>query len=109
MIKNTNLCVDLKTKMQEDVLLTIGHCYRGVLTRDEDDHYLFEEEVHTTGHRPKRNPKLYDGNYCSLVHMQNGKYQFHMKTIEASPKLDANSVAMEVAQEIVEAFKIIKA
>ena len=43
MKKNTNLCVDLKTIMQEDVILNEGQGYHGVLTRDGKDHYLFEE------------------------------------------------------------------
>lgn len=42
--KNTLLCVDLKTAMQEDDYLLIGRTYRGVLTRDGEMHYLFEEE-----------------------------------------------------------------
>lgn len=58
MQKNTNLCVDLKTILQEDVLLNEGQCYRGCLTRDAEDHFLFEEEAHATGHRHKRNPKV---------------------------------------------------
>lgn len=107
MNKNTHLCVDLKTKMQDDTLLTIGQCYRGVLTRDQEDHYLFEEEVHTSGHRPKRNPKLFDGNFCSLVHMANGKYQIHMKTIDASGIDDSNDLAFKVYTELLNAFKII--
>lgn len=107
MNRNTHLCVDLKTKMQEDVLLAIGQCYRGVLTRDHEEHYLFEEEVHTSGHRPKRNPKLFDGNFCSLVHMANGKYQIHMKTIDATGITDRNDFAFKVYTELLDAFKII--
>lgn len=107
MNKNTNLCVDLKTIMQEDVLLTEGHCYRGVLTRDGEDHFLFEEEAITSGHRPKRNPKLFDGKYCSLVHMQNGKYQIHMKTIDASGIDDRQGLAFKVYHELLNAFNII--
>ena len=57
MKKNTNLCVDLKTIMQEDTLLHQGRTYRGVLTRDAEHHYLFEEEAHASGrtHRLTRN------------------------------------------------------
>lgn len=107
MNRNTNLCVDLKTKMQEDILLTVGKCYRGVLTRDAEEHYLFEEEVHISGHRPKRNPKLFDGEFCSLVHMQNGKYQIHMKTIDASAITDRIILAGKVYDELLNALKII--
>lgn len=107
MNKNTNLCVDLKTIMQEDVLLTEGQCYRGCLTRDGEDHYLFEEEAHTNGQRHKRNPKLYDGKFVSLVHMQNGKYQVHMRTIDASSTVDKKDLAFSVYNELLAAFNII--
>lgn len=107
MQKNTNLCVDLKTILQEDVLLNEGQCYRGCLTRDAEDHFLFEEEAHTTGHRHKRNPKLYDGKFVSLVHMQNGRYQVHMRTIDASESLDRKELAFKVYSELLHAFEII--
>ena len=47
MEKNLNLCVDLKTVMQNDALLVEGQCYNGVLTRDCEDHYVFEESINT--------------------------------------------------------------
>lgn len=106
MVKNTNLCVDLKTVLQQDALLTKGLPYNGVLTRDSDDHYLFEEAVRHNRHG-RRNPKLFDGNYCSLVHMQNGRYQIHMKTIDASSISDSQSLAFKVYSELLNAFAII--
>ena len=78
MKKNTNLCVDLKTVMQNDVLLVEGQCYTGVLTRDSKDHFLFEEAVRKG--RAPRNPKLFDGKFISMVRMQNGRDQCHLKT-----------------------------
>ena len=50
MKKNVNLCIDLKTLMQEDVMLCKGMCYRGVLTRTEEHEYLFEECVPMVRH-----------------------------------------------------------
>ncbi len=105
MKKNTNLCVDLKTVMQSDAHLVEGQCYTGVLTRDGEDHFIFEESCHRG--RSPRNPKLFDGNYCSLVHMQNGKYQIHMKTINASAIDDRNQLAFNVYSELLNAFSII--
>lgn len=105
MKKNVNLCVDLKTVMQSDTHLAEGQPYNGLLTRDGEDHYIFEESCH---HRScQRNPKLFDGNYCSLVHMQNGKYQIHMKTINASAITDRNEFAFNVYSELLTAFSII--
>ena len=105
MKKNVNLCVDLKTVMQNDALPVEGQSYPGVLTRDGEEHCIFEESCHRG--RCPRNPKLFDGNYCSLVHMQNGKYQIHMKTINASAIADRNQLAFNVYSELLTAFSII--
>ena len=106
MQKNVNLCVDLKTVMQNEAHLVEGQCYNGVLTRDDEDHFVFEESARHRGRDP-RNPKLFDGQYCSLVHMQNGKYQIHMKTINASSITDRNALAFNVYSELLSAFAII--
>ena len=105
MKKNITLCIDLKTILQEDALLNPGKCYRGVLSRTSDDQYLFEEAV-TSGRTDHRNPKLYHGRYVSLVHMQNGKYQVHMRTIDATASLDRKDLAFQVYSELLEAFEI---
>ena len=108
MQKNTNLCVNLKTKMQEVTLLELGKCYRGCITRDDEEHFTFEEEVYKKVDRHgRRNPKLFDGRYVSLVHMQNGKYQVHMRTIDASTNLDRKHLAFLVYSELLTAFEII--
>lgn len=107
MQKNTNLCVDLKTILQEDSHLNLGQTYRGVLTRDSEDHYLFEEETKTSGHCYRRNPKLYDGRYVSLVHMQNGRYQVHMRTIDIATVHDRQELAFKVYSELLLAFEVI--
>ena len=106
MNKNTNLCVDLKTVLQRDTLLAEGIPYNGVLTRDGDQHFLFEEAVRHNRHG-RRNPKLFDGNFISLVHMQNGRYQCHMKTINASGDFDRQQIAFKVYSELLTAFNII--
>lgn len=107
MNKNTNLCVDLKTILQEDAILTEGRTYRGCLTRDKQSHFIFEEEARSCHHSIKRNPKLYDGRFVSLVHMQNGKYQIHMRTIDASSINDRKELAFKVYSELLNAFNII--
>ena len=106
MVKNTNLCVDLKTVLQHDTVLSEGMPYNGVLTRDSDDHYLFEEAVRYNRH-VRRNPKLFDGEFVSLVHMQNGRYQCHMKTINASSITNRQELAFKVYTELLTAFNII--
>ena len=101
-----NLREIVVTILQEDAQLIPGQCYRGVLSRTDDDHYLFEEAVN--GKRNgKRNPKLFDGKYVSLVHMANGRYQVHMRTIDASSSLDRRDLAFQVYSELLSAFEII--
>ena len=105
MIKNTNLCVDLKTVMQHDALMVEGQAYNGVLTRDGEDHYRFEEAVR---HTPTyRNLKLYEGKYISLTHRRNGKYHCYMRGITPTPDLDRGALALRVYAELVEALGII--
>jgi hypothetical protein len=106
MKKNTNLCVDLKTIMQEDVILNEGQGYHGVLTRDGKDHYLFDEASRLS-RTNQRNPKLFDGNYCSLVHMQNGKYKIHMRTFNASTIGNGKAYAQKCYKELLKALAII--
>lgn len=76
----------------------------GVISRS-DKGFRFEEAVRKG--RPKRNPKLFDGKFCSLVHMANGKYQIHMKTIDASGITDRQDLAFKVYSELLNAFNII--
>ena len=103
MVKNTNLCVDLKTVMQKDALLVEGQCYNGILTRDSDTHYRFEETIRK-GRRP-RNPKLFDGKHISMVRKANGQYQIHMKTMKSN--IDRKNYAFEVYCEIFSALNYI--
>ena len=105
MQKNVNLCVDLKTVMQNDAHLIEGQCYNGVLTRDGENHFIFEESCQRKS--CQRNPKLFDGKYCSLVHMQNGRYQIHLRTINASQVADRNALAFNVYSELISAFSVI--
>lgn len=107
MIKNTIFCVDLKTILQEETMLRTGRTYRGVLTRDSEDHYLFEEQTRTSPRSVRRNPKLFEGHYVSLVHMQNGRYHVHLRTIDASAVDDRQELAFKVYTELLNALKII--
>lgn len=100
-------CINLKTVMLQDLPLIPGQCYRGVLSFTDDNQYLFEEAVPIDRHS-RRNPKLYEGHYISLVHMQNGKYQCHCKTINTAKIINPEELASCVYNELLEAFAIIE-
>lgn len=97
--------VNLNVLLQQEGEVTTDNCPKGILSFDANGEARFEEEIRKG--RPARNPKLHDGKYLSMVRMQNGKYQFHMKTLQADPNTDMNEVAREVAKEIRQGFKII--
>ena len=104
MVKSTNLCIDLKTVMQNDSILVKGQCYNGILTRDSESHFRFEEAIRKG--RAPRNPKLFDGKRISMVRKSNGRYQIHMKAM--GEELDREKFALEIYGEVVSALKIIE-
>ena len=108
MKKNTILCVDLKTIMQDDALPCQGRTYRGVLTRDAEHHYLFEEEAHASGRIHRLNPKLYVGRHLSLVRRQDGRYQLHCRAFEANDLGNRDALASKIFAELVDALQIIE-
>ena len=96
--------IDLTCALQQDSEISTDKCLNGVISRSEKG-FRFEEAVRKG--RAKRNPKLYDGNYISLVHMANGRYQCHMRTINASGNFDRQELAFKVYSELLTAFNII--
>lgn len=108
MKKNTSLCVDLKTNLQDDPTPQIGTCYNGILTRTDDEHFLFEEAVKMERRIFHRNPKLYEGKHVSLVRMQNGKYSCHLRTINNLETTDRNELAFNIYSEVLAALECIQ-
>ena len=105
MIKKSYPSVRLDCIMQSEELNSES-CPTGVMSINaKDGSFRFEEAVRKG--RAPRNPKLFDGKYCSLVHMQSGRYQVHMKTIIASGTLDHNALAFAVYSELLTALNII--
>ena len=107
MKKNVNLCIDLKTLMQEDTILCAGQCYRGVLTRTGEHQFLFEECVPMVRHY-HRNPKIYDGRYVNLVRKMNGRYQVRMRDIDATIVTDPQELAHRIYMELQEALSVME-
>lgn len=97
-INNTTITVVLQNA--ED---SSEQCLNGVISVDPDKKEARFEEVIRKG-RPPRNPKLYDGKFISVVRMQNGKYQCHLKTFNPSKDLDRNELAFAVYSELLSAF-----
>lgn len=83
--------------------ITTENCPTGIISRTLEG-FRFEEAIRKG--RAPRNPKLFDGNYLSMVRMQNGRYQLHLKTM--SEVLDHEKYAFGVYSEVINALKIIE-
>ena len=98
--------ITLSCTFQQNHHFDDNECLSGVMSKTNDG-FRFEESV-SQNKSPKRNLKLFDGKFCSLVHMQNGKYQIHMRTINANSQTDYSALALSVYSELVDAFEFIK-
>lgn len=77
----------------------------GVLSKDGEG-FRFEEAVKVK--RPRRNPKLYEGKYVSLVHRSDDKYACTLKCIRRKEKgFDHHDMAFRIYLELIDALQII--
>ena len=91
---------------QAEVMNYPSSSHAGVLSRDHEG-FRFEEAVKQK--RPRRNPKLYEGDYVSLVHRSDGKYACTLKYIPDEVKdFDHNAVAFRIYLELIDALQIIR-
>lgn len=108
---NTELCVDLKTKLQNEVLMKPGKEYPGILRRDvesedygfDDSHYTFIETKRHTAR--KRNPHVFEGKYITVTRRDDGSYRFNFKEICIGRDFNIFGFAFGVANELIKALK----
>ena len=109
---NMEFCIDLKTKLQNDVLMKPGKDYPGILRREIpsedsgliDNHYTFIETLLQSS--VKRNPRVFAGKYVTITRKDDGSYRPNLKQM---PKLGANlsvdNYAFEVYRELRQGLK----
>ena len=107
MYKQTVNNIALQLVMQHpEVVINPSMSHAGVLSKDGEG-FRFEEAVKQK--RPLRNPKLYEGQYVSLVHRSDGKYACSLKCISPHDKdFDHNTVAFRIYLELIDALQIIR-
>ena len=107
MYKQTINNINLQLVMQQQSeVMNQAICLTGVLSKNQDE-YKFEQSVKQK--RPRRNPKLYEGDYVSLVHRSDGKYACTLKCITPHDKdFDHNTVAFRIYLELIDALQIIR-
>ena len=105
MYKQTINIISLQLVMQQPEVNNRPLSHAGVLSMNQDG-YIFEEAVKCS--RPKRNPKLYQGQYVSLVHRHDNKYACTLKHITAKEEgFDHHNVAFRIYLELIDALQII--
>ena len=106
MYKQTVNNINIQLVMQQAQVFNLSMSHAGVLSMNPDG-FRFEEAVKQK--RPRRNPKLYEGQYVSLVHRSDGKYACSLKCISPHDKdFDHNMVAFRIYLELIDALQIIR-
>jgi len=107
MYKQTINNISLQLVMQQpQVVINPSMSHAGVLSKDGEG-FRFEEAVKQK--RPRRNPKLYEGDYVSLVHRSDGKYACTLKHIATPDEdFDHHNVAFRIYLELIDALQIIR-
>ena len=106
--RSTELCVDLKTILHSDSVMTTGKEYRGILRRDSDaeieefrchdPHYTFVETVPPTA--DKRNPHLFVGEYITITRRDDGSLRPNFKPLKTGADFSLERYALGVYNEI---------
>ena len=107
MYKQTINNISLQLVMQQpQVVINPSMSHTGVLSKNGEG-FRFEEAVKQK--RPRRNPKLYEGDYVSLVHRSDGKYACTLKHIATPDEdFDHHNVAFRIYLELIDALQIIR-
>lgn len=101
-IKNASL----QLVVQQPQVTDQPMCLAGVLSKNENE-FRFEQSVKQK--RPRRNPKLYEGQYVSLVHRSDNKYACTLKCITPKTEgFDHHNVAFRIYLELIDALQIIR-
>ena len=108
---NTELCIDLKTKLQNDVLMKPGKDYPGILRREipsdefdfDDNRYSFTETIRSTA--GKRNPHVYEGDYITVTRRDDGTYRPNFKPMKVGADFTVAKYAAGVANELLWALE----
>ena len=105
--RSTELCVDLKTILHSDPVMTTGKTYQGMLRRDSDaeieefrchdPHYTF---VETQPWLSKRNPRVFAGKYITITRRDDGTLRPNFKPMKVGADFNLERFALGVYNEL---------
>ena len=93
---NTDLCVDVKTRLRHDRIAVIGKNYLGVLRRDGECHYTFTE----ASKADKRNPQVFVGKFITITRRDDGFLRHNFRPVSMDPDFNPATFASNVANEL---------
>jgi len=103
---NTHLCVNLKTRLVDDVMMVRGKRYAGWLTRDkvntdyvfDDEHFTFTEMVDV---RPvHRNERIFSGRCINVNRRRDGSLQLTFNRPHFNRDLTFSYFCRKAAEEL---------
>ena len=103
---NLELCIDLKTMLQNDVLMKPGKNYPGILRREipsdefdfDDNRYSFTETIRSTA--GKRKPHVFDGEYITVTRRDDGSLRLNFKELKMGAGFKVERYALGVYNEL---------
>jgi len=99
---NTELDVDLKLLTRMPGRMMLNAPLEGCLTRDDEDHFTFEEKTH---HRqPKRNPLTFEGRYVNVSVDAYGTPHPHFKSVPHDWREHYGTYILAICDELSMAF-----
>ena len=100
--RNTDLCMDIKTFLQNDKRTKLGKEYQGVLTRITSETYTFVEKMPWM---KKRNPHVFNGKYISITRRKDGTLRPNFKPMKVDRDFSAYRYALAVFNELMWALE----
>ena len=98
---NTDICVDLKTRLTFDRMAMVEKNYAGVLRRDSSFHFTFTET--SSPFRRKKSPQLFNGRYVTVTCGEKGTLRLNLKAVYITRDFSAKEFSRELTKEIVSA------
>ena len=95
-IKNTHLCVDVKTRTQNTIMHP-GDNRKGMLSMINEDKFEFDEQLPQTC---ERNPKIWTGKRINVHKNRQGEYVVNFKRLVLDSRIDPSNLADEIFVDV---------
>ena len=99
---NTDLCVDIKTRLTNDRMAKVGKNYAGVLRRDSQYHFTFTETNRPS--KGKKTPQVFNGKLITVTCSSDGHLRLNLKATYLNEDFAVEDFAKGIAQEINQAL-----